>query len=448
MGLALAQWMILGEVERDPRGFDVARFGNWTSPGYTVPKVIENYQMRFSVSYPNEERPAARPFRTTAMYDILDGMNAVWGQQYGLEVVNYHALAGDPRYETPSFKRSNAWEAVRQEVMAVREGVGINEIQNFGKYRVAGPGARAWLDRIMAGLIPPPGRLALTPMLAESGKIIGDFTVSCLGPEEFQLTASYGAQGWHMRWFESHLEPGVTVDNISDSRTGFQIAGPKARELLAKVTRSDVSAAAFKFMDVKRLTVGMGNCIVQRVSYTGDLGYEIYCDHMSQRHLWQVLWAAGAPMGLRPFGMRAMMSLRLDKFFGSWGREFSPDYSPAETGLDRFIRWNKPTDWIGKPAALKEKAEGPKRRLAWFEVDAKDADVVAWEPIWLDGAVVGWCTSGGYSHYAGKSVAIGFLPEGRAREGLAVDIEILGERRPARVVTRPLFDADGARMRG
>lgn len=448
MGLALAQWMIHGEVERDPRGFDVSRFGTWTSPGYTVPKVIENYQMRFSVGYPNEERPAARPFRTTPMYDIFDGMNAVWGQQYGLEVVNYYALPGEPRYETPSFKRSNAWEATRQEVMAVRTGVGINEVQNFGKYRVTGAGARAWLDRIMAGNIPQPGRLSLTPMLAHSGKIIGDFTVSCLSETEFQVTASYGAQGWHMRWFEQNAGPNVVVENVSDSRSGFQIAGPKARALLEKVTRSDVSATAFKFMDVKRMTVGMANCIVQRVSYTGDMGYEIFCDHMSVRHLWHTLWAAGQDLGLQPFGMRAMMSLRLDKFFGSWGREFSPDYTPAETGLDRFIRWNKPVEWIGKAAALAEKASGPKRRLAWFEIDVGDADVVAWEPIWLDGAVVGWCTSGGYSHYAGKSVAIGFLPEGSAREGLPVEIEILGERRPAKVITTPLFDADGARMRG
>ncbi|WP_127903261.1 GcvT family protein [Solirhodobacter olei] len=448
MGLMLAQWMIHGETERDPRGFDVSRFGNWTTPGYTVPKVVENYQMRFSVSYPNEERPAARPFRTTPMYDIFTDMRAVWGQQYGLEVVNYHALPGEPTYETPSFRRSNAWEATRQEVLAVREGVGINEIQNFGKYRVTGPGARAWLDRIMAGLIPKPGRLALTPMLAPSGKIYGDFTVSCLGEEEFQVTASYGAQGWHMRWFELNMDEGVRVENISDQRTGFQIAGPKARALLEKVTRADVSAAALKFLDVKRMTVGMADCIVQRVSYTGDLGYEIYCDHMSQRHLWHTLWEAGKDLGLRPFGMRAMMSLRLDRFFGSWGREFSPDYTPAETGLDRFIKWNKPVEWIGKKAALAEKAAGPKRRLASFIVEADGADVVAWEPIWLDGEVVGYCTSGGYSHYAGKSVAIGFLPEGKAREGLEVEIEILGERRPARLVTEPLFDADGSRMRG
>ncbi len=443
MGLALAQWMIEGEVERDPRGFDVARFGSWTSPGYTVPKVIENYQMRFSVSYPNEERPAARPFRTTPMYDIFDGMNAVWGQQYGLEVVNYHALPGEPRLETPTFKRSNAWEATKAEVLAVREGVGINEVQNFGKYRVTGPRARPWLDRIMAGAIPKPGRLSLTPMLAESGRIIGDFTVSCLSETEFQLTASYGAQGWHSRWFEQHLEPGVTVENISDARSGFQIAGPRARELLARVTRADVGPEAFRFMDVKRLTIGMANCIVQRVSYTGDLGYEIFTDHMSVRHLWHTLCSAGQDLGLRPFGMRAMMSLRLDKWFGSWGREFSPDYTPAETGLDRFIRWNK--EFIGKPAA---QVAAPTRRLVGLVVEADGADVVAWEPIWLDGAVVGFCTSGGFSHWTGTSVAMGFLPVELVRDGLACEIEILGERRPARVRLAALWDGDGARMRG
>ncbi len=246
---------------------------------------------------------------------------------------------------------------------AVREGVGINELQNFGKYVVKGANARAWLDRMMAGTIPKPGRLALNPMLAHSGKIIGDFTVTCLSENEFMLTASYGAQGWHMRWFEQNAEPGVTVENVSDSRSGFQIAGPKARDLLARVTRSDVSPEAFKFMDVKRMTVGMANCIVQRVSYTADLGYEIFTDHMSVRHLWQVLSEAGKDLGLRPFGMRAMMSLRLDKWFGSWGREFSPDYTPLETGLDRFVRYNKPADFIGKQAAAADKAKGATRTL-------------------------------------------------------------------------------------
>ena len=448
MGKSLAEWMIHGETECDPRGFDVARFGKWTTPGYTVPKVIENYQTRFSVAYPNEEKPAARPFRTTPMYDIWKDMRAVFGQQYGLEVPNYFALPGEPVYETPTFKRSNAWEATRQEVFAVREAVGINEVQNFGKFRIKGPNARAWLDRIMAGAIPKPGRLSLTPMLSHKGKIIGDFTVTCLSEHEFQVTGSYGAQDQHLRWFEANLDAGVTIENMSDRITGFQIAGPNARALLASVTRADVSNDAFKFMDAKQLTIGMVDCLVQRVSYTGDLGYEIFCDFMKERSLWHTLWAAGKNLGLRPFGMRAMMSLRLDKLFGSWAREFSPDYFPGETGIDRFIRWNKPADWIGKAAAMKEKAEGSQRKLCAFVVEADDADVVAYEPIWIGEKVVGFCTSGGYSHWTGQSIAQGFVPVEMIRDGLEAEIEILGVRRKAKMISGVLWDADGARMRG
>nr|WP_216603816.1 FAD-dependent oxidoreductase [Ruegeria sp. HKCCD6228] len=446
VGLTLAQWMIEGEPERDVFAMDVARFGDWITPGYTRPKVIENYQKRFSVAYPNEELPAARPNRTTPMYDIFSDLGAVFGQQYGLEVANYFAQAGEPSYETPSFRRSDSFDATDREVRAVRGGVGINEVHNFGKYLVTGPRARDWLDRIMAGRIPAPGRLSLTPMLSPKGKLIGDFTVSCLGEEDFQLTASYGAQNFHMRWFRQHQQDGATVENISDRRTGFQIAGPKAREVLAACTRADVSD--MRFMDVRRMVVGMTDCIVQRVSYTGDLGFEIYCDPMAQRQLWWTLWQAGQPHGMVPFGMRAMMSLRLDKFFGSWMREFSPDYTAAETGLDRFIAFNKPADFIGRAAAETERADGSARRLVAFEVDADDADVNAYEPIWLDGTVVGFCTSGGYSHCARKSVAIGFLPTERAADGLGVKIEILGQMRKAKVISTPLFDADGARMRG
>ncbi|PWE34187.1 glycine cleavage system protein T [Maritimibacter sp. 55A14] len=448
VGLSLAQWMAEGEPERDVFAMDVARFGKWITPGYTRPKVLENYQRRFSVSYPNEELPAARPFRTTPLYDTFDEMGAVFGQQYGLEVVNYFALPGEPRFETPSFRRSNAFEATRQEVMAVREGVGINEVQNFGKYRVTGPAARAWLDRIMAGQIPAPGRLALNPMLSPAGRIIGDFTVACLDDERFQLTASYGAQDFHMRWFEQNAAEGVAVENVSDRLTGFQIAGPRARDLLARVAHTDVSAQALRFLDARHMDIGLCRALVQRVSYTGDLGYEIYVDAMDQRALWSVLWEAGRDLGLRPFGMRAMMSLRLDRFFGAWMHEYGPDYTPAETGLDRFMRLEKPADFIGKTAALETAQRGPARRLVAFEVEAGDADVVAYEPIWLDGEVVGFCTSGGWSHWAGKSVALGFLPRDCLSGVPAVEIEILGRMRPARMLTEPLFDPEGARLRG
>ena len=449
VGLSLAEWMVEGEPSRDVFAMDVARFGNWITPGYTRTKVRENYQRRFSISYPNEELPAARPFQTTPAYDIWKDRRAVFGAAYGMEAVNYFAKDGAPLFETPTFRRSNAFDAVGEEVRAVRRAVGINEIHNFGKYLVTGPGARDWIDRLMAGRVPKPGRLSLTPMLSPKGRLIGDFTISCLAEEVFQLTASFGAQAFHMRWFEHHLPAdGVALRNVSTRRIGFQIAGPNARDLLARTTRADVSADAFKFMDVKEIDVGLTRAVVQRVSYTGDLGYEIYVGADDQRALYAALADAGEGLGLRPFGMRAMMSLRLDKFFGSWLREFSPDYTPLETGMDRFVSYNKPADFIGKAAALKEKAEGTARRLCAFQVDAADADVVAYEPIYLDGEIAGFVTSGGYSHFAEKSIALGFLPTDRIADGLAVEIEILGERRPARLITTPLFDADGARMRG
>ena len=447
VGLMLAQWMIHGETERDTSAMDVSRFGaGWINAGYTLPKVVENYQTRFSVSYPNEELPAARPLRTTPIYDTFDKMGAVWGAQFGLEVANYFAQGDEPRYETPSFRRSNAWAATKREVMAVRTAVGINEVHNFGKYRVNGKDARPWLDRIMAGRIPKQGRLSLTPMLSPKGKLIGDFTVSCLSETDFQLTASYGAQDYHMRWFLQNLDGDVRVENVSDRLTGFQIAGPKARDVLAACTRSDISD--MRFMDVRPMIIGMTQCTVQRVSYTGDLGYEIYCDPMDQRALWSTLWTAGQEHGMKPFGMRAMMSLRLDKFFGSWMREFSPDYTPCETGMDRFIAWGKNADFIGRAAAEAEHAAGATRQLVNFIVDADDADVVAYEPVWIDGMVQGFCTSGGYSHYAEKSVAYALIPRALVKDGLSVEIEILGKMHKAVLVSQPLFDGDGARMRG
>ena len=446
VGLMLAQWMIEGECERDVTALDVGRFGTWITPGYTRPKVIENYQRRFSVSYPNEELPAARPHRTTPMYNIFTDMGAVWGQQFGLEVVNYYAQGDEPTFEQPTFRRSNAFKATAREVKAVRSAVGINEVQNFGKFAVTGKDARKWLSTIMAGRIPVAGRMSLTPMLSPKGRLMGDFTVSCLDENNFQLTASYGAQEIHYRWFMKNLKGDVRVRNVSDRRTGFQIAGPKSRELLSLCTRYDVSTV--KFLDVVRMTVGQVDCTVQRVSYTGDLGYEIYCDPMDQRQLWQTLWNAGQPLGITPFGMRAMMSLRLDRHFGSWLSEFSPDYTAAETGMDRFISFKKPDDFIGRKAAEAERDNPPTRILATFEVDAEDADVVAYEPVFIDDYVQGFCTSGGYSHHAGKSIAIALIPREHATAGKIVEIEIMGKRRKATLIAEHLFDPDGSAMRG
>jgi dimethylglycine dehydrogenase len=329
----------------------------------------------------------------------------------------------------------------------VRAAVGINEIHNFGKYQVTGPDAETWLNRLLANRMPKQGRIVLTPMLSPKGRLIGDFTVAKLGEERFQLTASYAAQAYHMRWFHHHLpKRGVAIRNVSLARVGFQIAGPNARALLERVAVGDVSSQSFPFLAVQEFDVGLVPAVVARISYTGDLGYEIYVAPEHQVALYQTLEAAGRDLGLTPFGMRAMMSLRLEKSFGAWLREYKPDYTAAETGLDRFVSFSK-NDFVGRDAAMRERDDPPKRRLCTFLVDAHDADVWADEPIWKGGGVVGFVTSGGYAHASEKSVALGFAPLEMIEDGGGFEVEILGEKCTATLIEAPLYDPPGERMR-
>ncbi|HER27103.1 MAG TPA: FAD-dependent oxidoreductase, partial [Rhodospirillales bacterium] len=426
VGKTLAEWMIDGEPSSDVFAMDVARFGDYATPDYTQSRVVENYQRRFAISFPNEELPAGRPLVTTPVYDTWKQAGAVFGVGYGLEHVNYFAANADEAYETPSYRRSNAFDTIGRECETVRTAVGINEIHNFGKYLVEGPAAEDWLNHILANRMPRVGRIVLTPMLNPKGRLIGDFTVAHLADQKFQITGSSVAQNFHMRWFEQHLPgTGVTVENISLKRIGFQIAGPKARELLSRVTNADVSNEAVKFLSVTELDLSGIPALVNRLSYTGDLGYELYVDADRQMDLYAALTSAGEDLGLKPFGMRAMMSLRLEKGFGSWLREFRPDYTAAETGLDFFINFDK-GDFIGRDAALAERDNPPDRHLVTLVIDADDGDVWGDEPIWKDGFVVGFVTSGGYAHHAKKSVAIGFVPVAMIEPGGQFRVEILG----------------------
>ena len=448
VGKTLAEWMIEGEPTSDVFAMDVARFGDFTTPDFTKSRVIENYQRRFAISFPNEVLPAGRPLVTTPVYETWKAQNAVFGAGYGLEQVNYFAASKSEAYETPSFRRSNAFDTIGAECRAVRTGVGINEIHNFGKFIVEGPGAEDWLNHILANRMPKIGRVILTPMLNPQGRLIGDLTVAHISDQKYQITGSSVAQAFHMRWFEQHLpDTGVSVKNVSLERIGFQIAGPSARELLSRVTNADVSNDAVKFLSVTELDLSGIPAMVNRISYTGDLGYEIYVDADRQMDLYKALTTAGEDLGLKPFGMRAMMSLRLEKGFGSWLREFRPDYTAAETGLDFFINFDK-GDFIGRDAALAERDNPTGRHLVTLVVDAHDADVWGDEPIWKDGEIVGFVTSGGYAHFAEQSVAIGFVPTSMIQDGAQFQVEILGELRPARLISEPLFDPKGERMRG
>jgi dimethylglycine dehydrogenase len=409
--------------------------------------VRENYSRRFRIRFPNEELPAARPLRTTAIYDRLKAQNAVFGEYCGLEHALWFAPPGTEPCEDISFHRSNAHPHVAAECNAVRAGVGLIETSNYGKFDVSGPGAVEWLSRMMANHVPAVGRIALTPMLNERGKLIGDFTLCRLAAERIFLVGTYAAERYYMRWFEERLPPsGVSVRPCAMEYAGLSIAGPASRALLQGLVSEDLSNAAFPFMSFRSMDVGMVPAIVGRVSFTGDLGYEIWVTSEYQRALYDLLIEAGRPHGLSLFGGRALNSMRLEKSFGTWAREFRPIYGPYEAGLGRFVDLKK-GDFVGRAAAVEEKDRGGALRLLAFAVEAADADANGDEPIWHDGHIAGAVTSGGFGHSVGKSIALGYVRSELAAADSGFEVELIGVRRPARRLAAPAFDPTGARMR-
>ena len=449
VGLALANWMIEGDPGFDVFAMDVARFGDWATLSYTNEKVRENYSRRFSIRFPNEELPAGRPLRTTPVHGPMKALGAQFGAVCGLEVPLWFAPEGVT--DEFAWRRSTDFEHVGAEARNVRENVGLMEISGFAKYAVTGPGADAWLDGLLACRLPAPGRMALAPMLKENGRVIGDFTLANLGDEGWFIAGAGSAEDYHMRHFERHLpdDGSVSVRSHGPGLVGLSIAGPRSRELLAAVTDEDVSAGAFRFMDIRRMDVGLVGALVGRVSYTGDLGYELWMAPDVQRHVFDRLMAAGVELGVKPFGLRALNALRLEKGFGSWAREYRPVYTPFECGLDRFVALDKSADFVGKGAAIRAKADGGgPMRLRTFTVEATDADVLGDEPISLGGEVVGWVTSGGHAHASDASVAMGYVPREVADTAEGWEIELLGAKLGARLQREPLFDANGEAMRG
>jgi dimethylglycine dehydrogenase len=450
VGLALSQWMVNGDPGFDMWAMDIARFGEWATRSYTNDKVRENYSRRFSIRFPNEELPAARPQQTTPLYDLLVAQGAVMGDSWGLETPLWYAPAGVEPRDIVSFHRSNDFAHVKAECLAVRNGVGVTEIANFAKYEIVGPGAEHYLSHLMTNRMPKPGRLILTPMLNTFGKLIGDFTIANAGTNRFLMWGSSQAQIYHMRWFEAHLpaDGSVRIRRFDMDLVGVSIAGPKSRAVLERLTDEDVSSGALRFMDHRAMDIANVPAMINRVTYTGDLGYEIWVAPEYQRRLYARIMEAGKDQGIRNFGMRALLCLRLEKNFPTWYRELRPIYGAFEAGLDRFVDLAK-SEFIGIEAARKEKASGGTLRRVSMVVDATDADVLGDEPIWHQGKVIGWVTSGGYGHSVGLSLAQGYVPVAAAADlaAKAFEIEILGERRPARIIAEPAFDPQGQRMR-
>ena len=464
VGMTLANWMTDGDPGHDVWAMDITRFGPWATPRYTDAKVRENYGRRFRIAYPNEELPAGRPLKTSPIHGRLDAAGAVWGASYGLETALWFQTAGREPVEDVTLRRSNAFEVVADEVAAVRSTVGLLETTGFAKYQVTGPGARAWLEHLLPNTMPEPGRLVLSPMLNHQGKLIGDFTVACLDraidqdappTEAFLIFGSGVAESYHLRWFTDHRpdDGSVAIRALGPEWCGLSIAGPNARALLAAVTGDDVGNDTFGFLDIRPLDVDRHRCLVGRISFTGDLGYELWMPASDQAQIFDHVVAAGADHGLRLFGSRALDSLRLEKSFGAWASEYRPIYTPDEAGLGWTVRTGK--DFIGREAVAAAREAGPRRRLAFFTLSddpestpAEAADAIGDEPIWHDDRVVGWVTSGGYAHHSGESIAVGYVDAAVPPDQTSgYDIEVLGVRRAATRLRRACFDADGERMR-
>lgn len=444
MGLMAAQWIVEGESQYDMFAWDVARFGKWADEAFTKSRVGDQYANRFAIHFPNEERSAGRPMRVRPTHDVQKSLGAVMGLNYGWE----HPLYFDADTpESAGFVRQPWFDSVGREARMLRDRAGIIDISNFAKYFVRGPGAAAWLNAVFANNMPlAVGRSCLTPLIGVRGGIAGDFTVTKLAEDEFMFIGGGLSERYHSRfWAMVPLPEGTTFESRTDAMCGFNVAGPKSRALLASLTIADLSTEAFPFMRSKRMTVAGVDVIALRVSFTGDLGWELHCAEADQLRLYEALLEAAKPLGAGPVGSRALMSLRVEKGYGSWSREYSSEYWPQEVGLDRLVKTEK--EFLHKNAYLAIKDNAPREVLSLIHVtDIDGADATGGEPIFLpDGTPVGRVTSGTYGYAVDMSLALGYLKDVSA--GAQVDVMILGKPHRGVVLAKPPFDPKGEKLR-
>ena len=446
VGKTLAEWMIEGEPETDAWSMDVARYGKYAeNKRYIRETTGQFYSRRFVMSYPNEQLPAGRPMKMAPAHDAMTQAGCRWGVSWDLEVPLYFAPS-DEFEEKLTLKRSNTHEIVAEECKSIREGVALLDITGFSRFEVKGENAEAWLDKIFATKLPKPGRARLAVMLSSSGKLKGDLTLLNWGDGTFWIMGSYYLRAWHMRWFNDQMQDGVSVRDLGDDICGFALIGPNSQFVLQKVAEGDVSK--MRFMDCKRLDIGLIQSHVARMSVTGEMGFELNCkmgDHIALR---RILLEAGADHDIREVGFNAMLSTRIEKSFGIWSAEFTQDRTPGMTAMDRWIDWDKP-DFIGKVAAVAERnGNGPEKIQVTLEIEDGDSDASGYEPIWSEaGDMVGFVTSGAYGHTVKKSLAMALIEPALANEGTAVTVHIVGVERRAKVITPSPYDPNGMAMR-
>ena len=449
-GRIIAEWVVNGQPDWDVWPLDSRRYLPFANRTYVLAKALETYQNEYGVGYPQEERPAGRPAKTSPIYDRLRTAGAVFGARGGWERAVYYACPGDSPGPECSFRRPHWHRAVERECAAVANGVALMDLPGFTKFQVEGAGAAAWIDHMIAGPVPRPGRTALSYCCSPRGGIVAEMTVSHLTEGRFWLISAAAGERHDEDWLRRHLSQRfgeVSIANRTARYGTLIVVGPRARELLTKVTEADLSNTAFPWLSVRRIQIGYTEAHAIRVNYVGELGWEL---HVPSEHLAAVhaqLVAAGRELALAPFGLYAMDSLRLEKCYRSWKADLTTEYTPFMASLDRFVRLDKAAAFIGQEALRREAAAGPKERFVPLIVETRDADAAAVSIVYRGGEVVGLVTSGGYGYRLKRSIALAYVRADLAAFGTELEVEILGERCRAVVGREPLYDAENLRLR-
>jgi glycine cleavage system aminomethyltransferase T/glycine/D-amino acid oxidase-like deaminating enzyme len=449
-GRYAAEWIADGQPSDDMWELDVRRFGPYAEPKpYVAARASEVYEREYAVHYPHEELTAGRPLKVGPLYARLAGRGAVYGARFGWERPLWFAPGGVARDEEYTFRRPDWLPAVAAECAGVRERVGVLDQTSFAKYELSGPGARDLLDRLCANSLPAAeGRITLTQMCTERGGIECDVTVTMLAPDRFYVVSAAAAETHDLAWIERHLpaDGSVTVDNLSAERGVLTIAGPRSRELLRRISGDEFGNERFPFFSSRTVRIGSASVMAMRLSYVGELGWELHHDLADQSALYERIVSAGGDMGLVDFGYRALDAMRLEKGYGLWGADLTADWTPLEAGLGRFVKPGK-GDFIGREALLAQLARGIERKLSCLTVDDAPAIPYLGEPVYHGDQVVGYVASGGFGPTVGTSIAFAYLPVRLAEPGTSLAVGLLGERVGATVVRTPLYDPENKKVR-
>ncbi|NBT28198.1 MAG: FAD-dependent oxidoreductase, partial [Gammaproteobacteria bacterium] len=447
-GKYLAQWMVHGQTEINVRDMDPRRYGKWASGDYAIAKSIDEYQQMYQPHLPGEYRDAGRPTRVTPLYEPLKKAGALYGDTFGWERAKWYAPADVT--EEFGFRRNNSFEFVAEECRAVRERVGLTDLTSFAKYEVSGADAFSFLNRVCANRIPSkPGGVVLSQMLTELGGIESEATVTCLAESHYYLLSGAVAELHDFDWLVQHVEPGedVKVVNVTDEFGVLVVTGPRSREVLESLTEAGLkNEDGFTWMQARKISVAGIAVRALRVSYVGELGWELHCPIGQLAELHDALMASGEAFGIRRFGTYAMNSLRMEKAYKGWGSELTTEISLVESDMTRFAK--KSGGYIGSDVVEKKMRDGVPIYLVYCEVDADDADPTGNEPVSDSEKIIGVTTSGAYGHAVKKSLMFAYVQSGYEKPNTEFQVRILGELRNAKVLEGAVWDPDNARLRG